>query len=159
LVNVVYKEHWGRPRPEHVTAFGGDRPFLRVLQPGSEPGHSFPSGHAAAGFYLIGPAFLIYRRRPRLAAALFVMGLMAGTTIGLGRIIQGRHFASDVLWSAGIVYFTALGLDYLRALFPMPATVATPWRRGTANRGRPIAHDASTATKPTPAEPRRRDAA
>ncbi|WP_321495089.1 hypothetical protein [uncultured Desulfobacter sp.] len=30
--------------------------------------------------------------------------------MGLGRIVQGAHFASDVLWSAGFVYYTGLSL-------------------------------------------------
>ena len=56
------------------------------------------------------PAFVCYRRRPWLAAAFVLLGLTAGTVIGLARIVAGGHFPSDVLWSGGIVYFTALAL-------------------------------------------------
>jgi len=31
----------------------------------------------------------------------------------LARIVAGSHFASDVVWSAGIVYFTGLALAAL----------------------------------------------
>jgi membrane-associated PAP2 superfamily phosphatase len=31
--------------------------------------------------------------------------------MGLGRMIQGGHFASDVLWSAGFIYIGGLILD------------------------------------------------
>ena len=33
--------------------------------------------------------------------------------MGLARIVAGSHFASDVVWSAGIVYFTGLALAAL----------------------------------------------
>ncbi len=114
LVNVGYKGYWGRPRPDQTTCFGGTQQFLPVLEKGAVARyHSFPSGHAAAGFCLIAPAFLLYRRRPRLAGGCLCCGLLCGLIVGLGRIIQGRHFASDVVWAAAVVYFTCCALDYL----------------------------------------------
>ena len=114
LVNVAYKGYWGRPRPDQTTCFGGSQQFLPVLEKGAVARyHSFPSGHAAAGFCLIAPAFLLYRRRPRLAGGCLCCGLLCGLIVGLGRIIQGRHFASDVVWAAAVVYFTCCALDYL----------------------------------------------
>lgn len=114
LVNVAYKGCWGRPRPDQTTHFGGSRPFLHVLEKGPvDDYHSFPSGHAAAGFCILAPAFLLYRRRPRLAGACLAFGLMCGVVVGMGRVMQGRHFASDVLWAAAVVYFTGCALDYL----------------------------------------------
>ena len=56
------------------------------------------------------PAFVFYRRRPWLAMAFLCLGLVAGITIGIARIVEGSHFASDVLWSGGFVYFTGLAL-------------------------------------------------
>ena len=111
LVNVVCKPCWQRPRPHSTILFGGQHPFVRVLDRG--PGHddsSFPSGHAAMGFYLMAPAFVLYRKRRGLAAAFLLLGLAGGGLLGLARIVAGCHFASDVLWSAGIVYFTGLVL-------------------------------------------------
>ena len=35
-----------------------------------------------------------------------------GTMMGLGRVIQGRHFPSDVLWAGATIYFTGLVLCY-----------------------------------------------
>jgi lipid A 4'-phosphatase len=111
LVNWVFKPCWSRPRPHAVTAFGGPRNFVPVLHLGDgEEDSSFPSGHAATGFYLMAPAMVCCRRRPRLAAAFLLLGLTYGTLIGAARIVAGAHFPSDVLWSAGIVYFTALAL-------------------------------------------------
>ena len=111
LVNWVFKPCWSRPRPHATAPFGGPREFLPVWHVGTgDDDSSFPSGHAATGFYLMAPAFVCYRRRPWLALAFLLFGLTAGTVIGLARIVAGGHFPSDVLWSGGIVYFTALAL-------------------------------------------------
>jgi lipid A 4'-phosphatase len=111
LVNWVFKPCWSRPRPHAVAAFGGPREFLHVWRFGAgEEDSSFPSGHAAMGFYLMAPALIWYRRRPWLAFGFLLLGLLYGTVIGLARIVAGAHFPSDVLWAGGIVYFTALGL-------------------------------------------------
>lgn len=114
LVNAGLKDHWGRPRPCQVDQFGGDHAFHAVWEPG-DPGdcRSFPCGHAAMGFYLMAPAFLLYPRNRRLALAFLVLGLSGGILMGTARIVQGRHFASDVVWSAALVYFTGLALGYV----------------------------------------------
>lgn len=118
LVNVVFKPYWSRPRPRATVPFGGERDFVPVLQRGQgEDDFSFPSGHAATGFYLMVPAFVCYRRRPWLAAGFLLLGLAGGGIVGLARMVAGCHFPSDVLWSGGLVYFTALLL-------------ATPFRFG-----------------------------
>jgi lipid A 4'-phosphatase len=126
MINGILKPYWGRPRPHVTVPFGGTKEFLPVGQIGTDTDDaSFPSGHASTGFYLMAPGFLLYRRRPGLAAMFFALGLAGGTIMGLTRIVAGAHFASDVLWSAGIVYFTGLGLA---ALFhfgddkPIPVT-------------------------------------
>jgi lipid A 4'-phosphatase len=109
LVNSVFKPCWSRPRPHATQTFGGPRDYLPVWQRGSgEDDSSFPSGHAATGFYLMAPAFVCYRRRPWLALGFLLFGLGSGAVIGLARVVAGGHFPSDVLWAGGIVYFTAL---------------------------------------------------
>lgn len=109
VVNVLFKPYWSRPRPHATVPFGGEREFLLVWQRGSgQEDSSFPSGHAAMGFYLMAPALVCYRRQPRLAAAFLLLGLASGTVIGLARMVAGCHFPSDVLWAGGLVYFTAL---------------------------------------------------
>ena len=114
IVNGVFKPYWGRPRPHCTIPFGGDQEFLPVLQKGCDQDYaSFPCGHASTGFYLMAPAFVFYRRRPRLAVAFLCLGLIAGFTIGMARIVEGDHFASDVIWSGGFVYFTGLVLSVL----------------------------------------------
>jgi len=114
LVNALLKPHWMRPRPSQTAAFGGPQQFEPVWDMGqSTQSRSFPSGHASMGFYLMAPAFLFYRRRRRLAVAFFAAGLAGGMLLGLTRIVQGGHFASDILWSAGCVYLAGLLLYVL----------------------------------------------
>ncbi len=111
LINGIFKPHWGRPRPNDTIPFRGHEPYLPVGDIGiGSDGASFPSGHASMGFYLMAPAFVLYRRHRRAAMAFFALGLAGGTIMGLARIVAGSHFASDVVWSAGIVYFTGLAL-------------------------------------------------
>lgn len=106
IVNVGFKNQWGRARPNEVQEFGGLYLHTLVGSPGGSGRHnsSFPSGHAAQAFYLMAPAFLVSPRRPRLCAALFAGGILYGLCMSATRVAQGGHFTSDVLWSGGIVY-------------------------------------------------------
>ena len=108
LVNMVGKDHAGRPRPRETIRFGGESEYLPVGEPGIPgKGKSFPSGHAAMGAYLAGLA-LLSRRRALLWTGI---GLGAWGLLGFQRIAVGAHFLSDVLWSGGIVGATALAVD------------------------------------------------
>ncbi|QEM67343.1 phosphatase PAP2 family protein [Geobacter sp. FeAm09] len=114
LVNAVFKDHWGRPRPCEIVQFGGSRQFLHPWQPGIDgQGRSFPSGHSAAAFYLTAPFFVYRRTRPALAAGWLAGGLGFGLLMSYARIAQGGHFLSDTLWSWGMIYLTALALSAL----------------------------------------------
>jgi membrane-associated PAP2 superfamily phosphatase len=109
LVNGVLKPYWGRPRPNAIISFGGQREFLPVGEWGrGQDEASFPSGHASMGFYLMAPAFVYYRRNRRVALAFLVLGLTSGLVIGLARVVAGGHFPSDVVWAGGFVYFVGL---------------------------------------------------
>jgi lipid A 4'-phosphatase len=114
LINGIFKPYWGRPRPHDTIPFRGQQQYLPVGDIGtSAEGASFPSGHASMGFYLMAPGFVFYRSRRRLAMMFFALGITGGMLMGLARIVAGSHFASDVVWSAGIVYFTGLALSAL----------------------------------------------
>jgi membrane-associated PAP2 superfamily phosphatase len=113
-VNGVFKPIWGRPRPRQVMQFGGDKAYRPWYQPAglrAAAGKSFPSGHAAMGFVLAaGVVFL-----PRCGAGLRWLGvagaLSYGGLMGAARIVQGGHFLSDVLGSAGVVMLVIWGLS------------------------------------------------
>jgi lipid A 4'-phosphatase len=109
LVNGGFKPCWGRPRPNAMAEFGGQREFVPVLVRGQgKVESSFPSGHAATGFYLMAPAFVYYHRRRRVALAFLLLGITSGTVIGMARIVAGGHFPTDVIWAGAIVYFSGL---------------------------------------------------
>lgn len=113
----IFKQQWGRPRPSQLQVFGGNRQFHQVWERGEAwRGASFPSGHAALAFSMIWPYFLLRRSAPRLARLAFAAGACYWLLVGTARMVQGAHFASDVLWSAGIVYLVGLALYYLLGL-------------------------------------------
>lgn len=117
VASEAVKRQWGRPRPSQLQLFGGDRQFHQVWERGERGrGASFPSGHAALAFSMIWPYFLLRRSAPRLARLAFGAGACYWLLIGIARMVQGAHFASDLLWSAGIVYLVGLALYYLLRL-------------------------------------------
>jgi membrane-associated PAP2 superfamily phosphatase len=117
LVNVIFKDGWGRPRPREITEFGGKKQFLQPWEKGvSGQGRSFPSGHASAAFFLIAPFFIYRRRRARLARGWLVGGVVLGVLMSIARIAQGGHFLSDNLWAFGMVYLTGLLMSVLMGL-------------------------------------------
>lgn len=114
VVNVIFKDHWGRPRPREVVELGGQERYLAPWVKGSDPqAKSFPCGHCAIGFYLSTPWLVLRRRRRGLATAFLVAGLAWGATLGAARMMAGGHFLSDVIWSAGMVWLVALALHRL----------------------------------------------
>jgi lipid A 4'-phosphatase len=117
LVNVVFKEYWGRPRPREVVQFGGTKEFLHPWQKGvAHHGRSFPSGHSSAAFYLTAPFFVYRRRKPGAARLWLIGGLSFGLMMSIARLTQGGHFLSDNLWAWGVVHLTAVALYYLLRL-------------------------------------------
>lgn len=105
IVELGLKNFMGRPRPVQTVEFGGDQPFHAAFERGPNPGshRSFISGHATAGFTLITLGLFCgrtWRRRWML------IGLTAGALVGLGRIMQGGHFLSDVVFSFYAVWLS-----------------------------------------------------
>ncbi|NKD55611.1 MULTISPECIES: phosphatase PAP2 family protein [unclassified Haematospirillum] len=110
LANVLFKENWGRARPRQIMEFGGDSvftpPFLVTDQCISNC--SFVSGHGALGFWMTALTFVVpLRWRGRV----FLTTFLAGSVVGLVRILQGGHFFSDVFYAAVLV----IGVNYLLA--------------------------------------------
>jgi len=130
LVNTVLKKHYGRPRPRDVVLFGGSCSFLpAVTARWAAPGHSFPSGHAAMGFFWLAPAACAWSTSRRRAALFAVLAAVNGGAVGFARMACGAHWLSDIVWSAAVVYFTSVGLRavcagrmHRRRIFTGPAS-------------------------------------
>ena len=106
------KDLYGRPRPIQISKFGGKYEYVSIFK-GSDPkrGRSFPSGHAAIGFYLISPFFFLRYTSKRHAIFVLFIGLLYGIIIGIARIAQGGHFLSDIVFSGLILYSIGLILS------------------------------------------------
>ena len=114
IVNTILKDNWGRPRPRNIEEFGGNYKYEKPLtiDPASK-GKSFPCGHASMGFYLMTFFFIFRKKRKLLAYSFLLLGIVSGCLIGMARIVQGGHFASDVVWAGGIVYLVSATAFYL----------------------------------------------
>jgi lipid A 4'-phosphatase len=119
LMVQTLKATWGRPRPIELRIFNGSRQFeysspfnpnITVTMHEND-GNSFPSGHAAIGFYMLVLYFVFNRRK-----SLLLVGLVYGGLMAFGRLAQGAHFLSDVLTSLFIVYITAEALSKILAI-------------------------------------------
>lgn len=129
LTNTVLKDHWGRARPAQIQQFGGTKLFTPVLQPSDQCGHncSFPSGHGAMAFSLVGLGFLPATRRRRQWVTGAALGF--GTLVALVRIGQGGHFLSDNIFAALLVSAVAWGLH---RWIVEDDGLDRPWVRGLA---------------------------
>lgn len=109
LVNMILKDHSGRPRPSGTLDFGGSLDFV---QAGSLIGKcvsncSFISGEAAGAGWLLCLVFLAPRSiRPALFIPLAAISLLAPAL----RVAFGAHFLSDVIlgWLSSLVVFAAV---------------------------------------------------
>ena len=114
LINLVLKDHTGRPRPREITEFGGTEKYLCICERGeTNEGKSFPCGHCSMGFYLAIPYLFLRNRRKLLAWAFLTVGITYGLVIGIARMMAGGHFASDVMMAGAILWFVAVAGFYL----------------------------------------------
>lgn len=110
LINLGFKEYWGRPRPKQLEEFGGNLQFRPFYEPNFSvdraPQKSFPSGHAAMGFYYLTLLFIGRHTKNR---TLFLLGLgltlVCGVALVVTRVAQGGHFLSDTLASFVIMWY------------------------------------------------------
>jgi membrane-associated phospholipid phosphatase len=83
-----------------VSLVSRDRPPVRILDPGLDPTHSYPSGHVAASVALYGALAVLIWRTDRngwrwFCALLVAMPLLVGSA----RLYLGAHHLSDVITS------------------------------------------------------------
>lgn len=123
--------------PWDIDEFGGLVAYRHLVDwhaAASSAGHCFPAGHASTGFALMAFYFIAYAmHKPRAARCALGFGVFAGVLLGAGRVLQGAHFASHVLWS-GVVCWSVMVLLYALLLHKRTA-------------GRPV-HGASVLTTP-----------
>jgi lipid A 4'-phosphatase len=115
IVNVMLKDQWGRARPSQIVEFGGVMQFTPPFAMAEQcvRNCSFVAGHPSMVFAFFGLALFATRRRGLALAAVTVGGVLAG----LGRIMQGGHFLSDVIFSGVIMFITAWLIH--RAIAPL----------------------------------------
>lgn len=107
VVNVMFKDHWGRPRPYQVLRDG--KKYSPFWQPhfSEKKDNSFPGGHASIGFFLGIPFLALGRKK-----AAITFSLIGGMIVGTVRILQGGHYLSDVLFAGIFVWVVAKVVVY-----------------------------------------------
>ncbi|MEG0437869.1 phosphatase PAP2 family protein [Solibacillus cecembensis] len=95
LLNQILKRIFERPRPEIVDQLTS---------------YSFPSGHSMAGvLYLFTLAYIFSEiaKEKKKIQIVWIAAVLLACLIGLSRIAEGRHFATDVIagWSMGYSWF------------------------------------------------------
>lgn len=115
LTVTALKQVTDRPCPWDLAEFGGAEPYTHLFESRGNNharGLCFPAGHASTGFALLALFFAAHhRRRAQLARIALMAGILAGLLLGGGRIVQGAHFLSHVLWS-GVVCWLVMVLLY-----------------------------------------------
>jgi lipid A 4'-phosphatase len=103
LVNGLLKEHWGRARPDAIEQYGGTAHFTPAFQIAHECAHncSFTSGEAAS---LSTTAMVLsvvtwpWTSTATRFLLMSILSIIAGAGSFL-RVMMGRHFLSDILFS------------------------------------------------------------
>jgi membrane-associated PAP2 superfamily phosphatase len=108
LVNLVVKDHWGRPRPMHIQQFGGEYQYIPPVQIGHTPDKSFVCGHCSVGYSF----FALYFLSKNYRVLYFGLTLALAWIMGFTRMTSGGHFLSDILWSGYLVFLVAFLLYY-----------------------------------------------
>ena len=99
LVNGVFKEFWGRPRPHQTDLFGGNFPFVPAGEMTSycTSNCSFVSGEAAAAAWLACLVTLLPRQYASLRPAGYLMAAVLTASASVLRMSFGAHYLSDVV--------------------------------------------------------------
>lgn len=100
LVNMILKSYWGRPRPAHITEFGGTSDFIPAyyISDQCQSNCSFVSGEGSAiatsGILLGITTWTVFPKHRRSIIAILAVISIIGISL---RYIKGRHFVSDSL--------------------------------------------------------------
>lgn len=121
IANALFKERWGRARPEAVEAFGGPHPLTPPfgLSDACATNCSFVSGEGSAAAVVAFGLFAaswpgLRTSKARLLAVAATALWLAGAA--LIRIGPGKHFLSDTLFAYVLMGLTAAALYRLLAV-------------------------------------------
>lgn len=103
VVNLIVKDHWGRPRPMHIKEFGGQFDYIPPVQLGTTSDKSFVCGHCSVGYSF----FVLYFLAKNYKPLYFCLTLLLAWTLGITRMTSGGHFLSDIIWSGLLVFLVA----------------------------------------------------
>jgi lipid A 4'-phosphatase len=106
VVHAIFKDQFGRARPEDIIGLGGDKIFTPPLLPADQcvRNCSFVSGDASLGFAFLALALFATQWRKGWILVTLALGLALGAT----RIMNGSHFLSDILYSGVFTCGTVL---------------------------------------------------
>ena len=118
ITHAFLKDYWGRPRPKQIELYGGTQEYRPFWKPNffnqTEPSKSFVCGHCSVGFLFFTLVVLGQRfKNRRLTYTGLFLALTLGGILSYTRMAQGGHYFSDCLFSALILWWTALMMDSL----------------------------------------------
>jgi lipid A 4'-phosphatase len=110
VVNVAFKDGFGRARPRDIAEFGGSEQFTPafVVSDACDHNCSFSAGDSAGAFFVL--AFILMARRKR---AISTAGVGFGVLVSASRVAAGAHFFSDTVVSFFVMLIVADCLKYL----------------------------------------------
>lgn len=112
IITQIIKFSWSRPR--YLTINEGLADFKNWYQISgfstSDSFHSFPSGHTNSAFTILG--LLLLLKDEKNVQKLYPYFLFVPSLVGLGRIIEGRHFLTDITIGSYIAILIFFILHY-----------------------------------------------
>lgn len=108
--------------PGQIRRYGGDFPYVKVIEPYPENDHpakrgrAFPAGHASGGFALLALAGLATTRRGRIIG--FATGFTLGSVMGIYQMIRGAHYLVDTLVTALFCWIVFLTWRRVLGIYP-----------------------------------------
>jgi membrane-associated PAP2 superfamily phosphatase len=147
VVNWIFKNHWGRPRPVSVDIFSGSHPFVPAwhMSDACTANCSFVSGEASSAIWLLVLAVLLPPAwRPVAVRILLVLAVI----LSLNRIAGGGHFLSDVL----LAWWFTLAVMALgwRWLYTRPLVAPERFEAALTNAGLAIRRLFGAGRRPPP---------
>ena len=116
LVQGFSKHYFGRARPAQIEEFGGKLEFTPAFQISKQckVNCSFVSFHTSVGILLISYAIVLSRKK----RVLFTMlGIFLTLLFGITRIMQGKHFLSDIVFSICFMLIVVRTLSLLLKMY------------------------------------------